>query len=102
MAELMILIPLIAAITFLRNSRRGRTHSTARFHTTTKRSRAIGPKRRAFFHGSMRRIRGRLVLLAKVAGLRTAEAIGRLMPNGKTPDPSPTVTGHKGLATRHP
>ena len=91
----MILIPLIAAITFLRNSRRGRTHSTARFHTTTKRRRAIGPRRRALFHGSIRRIRGRLFRLVKVAGLRSAKVIERLTRNGKTLDLSVPITGNE-------
>ena len=73
---------------------RDRTHSTARFPTTTKRGRDIGPKHRALFPGLTKRIRVQPFRLAKIAGLRSAKATEPRMRSGKTPDHSAPTTGN--------
>ena len=71
-----------------------RTHSTARFPTTTKRGRDTAPRHRALSRGLTKRIRVQPFRLAKVAGLPSAKATEPRMRSGKTPDHSAPTTGN--------
>src|SRR5437016_13004619 len=97
MAVSTIRILLIAAITFLQNSRHGRILFTARFLITTKRGRVIDRKRLALFLGSMKLTKARLFRPAKVVGSRFAKVTASRMRSGKMPDLSAPITGNMFL-----
>src|SRR5438034_9636034 len=92
-------ILLTGVITFPSNSNHGRTHFTAPFPTTIRHALVIGPKRRTLCRGSRRHTRARPFPPVKIVGSRSAKAIERSMPNGKTPDLSGPITGNMCLAT---